>query len=491
MSLNKKNSPIILCLINSAAYSRPYFEKLGEKLRKRGFQIVFALDSHLTDVLYADDKILEKGWYFTDFIRDHLDCNNVLEDNLSESNHSWRSLFSDFDRYLTMEIPPPLRPGGPLAYQDVPGFLERFFHHIFEQVLPDAVLYEPVSNSFAFAAYVQARRARIPFCSISPSRIPGRIEVSMTGALEDHSTIEALYRKARMNSISEQSFDIAHTYIASIDGQVPDYMKTNGLDRISLIDKYANISKINHFLKGWRYSHQYALDCELAYQHGNPVVLSFAYFRRAVKRRLRYKRVQSLFSRSPITQPFLLYPLHFHPEASTSVLAADFTDELSVIKAIAFRLPIGMRLCVKEHPSATALQPVSFYEQLAALPNVELLGPDVHTKELIRRSIGVVCLTSTVGFEAAVLNKPVVVLGNVFYSYFPNVRSICEYSALSAAIAWVSDYIPVPAAEVIAATAAYVEFGAPGSFDFRESLGNNAALDAMADLVARRLSSSR
>lgn len=490
MNTEIPNAPTILCLINSAAFSRPYFEQLGEQLRKRGFRVVFALDSHLTDVVYANDQVLEKAWYFTDFVRQQIDSKVDVKDHLSQSNHSWRSLFSDFDRYLTMEIPPPLRPGGPLAYKDVPWLLELFFQHIFEQVRPDAVLYEPVSNSFAIAAYDQARCAGIPFCSMSPSRISGRIELSMTGALEDHVMIGALYRKSSVGSISEQSRDIARTYIESIDVQVPDYMKTNGLDRLSLMGKYANISKIAHFLKGWRYSRRHAHDCELAYQHGNPVVLSFAYFRRAFKRSLRFKRVQRLFSRGLITQPFFLYPLHFHPEASTSVYAADFIDELSVIKAIAFRLSTGMQLCVKEHPSAVALQPLSFYEQLAALPNVKLLGPGVHTKELIRRSSGVVCLTSTVGFEAAVLNKPVVVLGNVFYSYFPNVRAICDYSALSAAIEWALAYVPVPAVELIEATAAYVEFGTPGSFDFRASLGNTAALESMADLVARRLNPS-
>ena len=39
---------------------------------------------------------------------------------------------------------------------------------------------------------------------------------------------------------------------------------------------------------------------------------------------------------------------------------------------------------------------------------------------MIRNSIGVITLTSTVGYEALLLNKPVITLGKVFYSFHDN-----------------------------------------------------------------------
>lgn len=471
----------ILCLVNSAAYARPYFEQLAERLKARGFSVVFALDSHLSDVLYASDRVLPDAWYFSDYAQRHV---GTAPADTGATAERWTSLFSDFDRFLTMEIKPPLAKDGPLRYSEVPGLLARFFAEIFASTNPVAVLYESVSNSFAIAAYRQAELSGIPFCSISPSRIPGRIEVSMTGALKDHETIGAIHRTG---AVSDESRAIAENYVTSIDRQVPDYMKTNGLDKLGLLSKYAKAWKIAHFARCWRYRRRMARDCMFAYQHGDPVALSVAYFKRSMTRRFRARSVTRLYGTEIYDEPFFIYPLHYHPESSTSVWAADYVDELSVIKAIAFRLPVNVRLYVKEHPSAVALQPPSFYRQLKEMPNVELLAPNLPTKEIVRRSKGVVCLTSTVGFEGAVLNKPVIIFGNVFYSYFPNVRAVRDYSQLTAAIDWALAYQPLPKEDLVEAAAAYVEFGKPGKFDFQGSLGDVEALDSVADLVAQQL----
>lgn len=478
----------ILCLINSAAFSRPYFEQLKPLLEDRGHKVVFAVDSHLSDVLYADGRDLEGARYFTDFIRALL----PLKDRQTlATGHTWASLFSDFDRFLTMDIRPPLRAGGPVSYADVPGLLEAFFADIFSTVNPCAVVYEQVSNSFAIAANRQAIRSGVPFCSIAPARIPGRIEISLTGAIEDHVTVGRIFEQARQMPLAEESLQVAKQYIRTIDTQVPDYMKGGGagslLAQTSLTRRYAKREKLEYLLRMWRYSRIHRQDCELAFQHGDPLRLSWAFFKRSLRRRLREPFVKPLYMRDIDEGPFLLYPLHFHPEASTSVLAADFVDELTVIKSIAFRLPARIRLAVKEHPSAVALQPRDFYRQLSKLPNVVLLAADLPAKELARRSRGVICVTSTLGFEAAVMNRPVIALGDVLYGYFPNVRMIRDFSELGPAIDWALGYQQVPSEDVLLATAAYAEFTAPGSFDFRASLGDAAALASVANLLVERL----
>ena len=480
--------PTILCLINSAPYSRAYFEKLAPYLADRGYKVVFALDSHLSDILYANNIALPNAWYFTDFLKKNLeDLKNVEIDEA----HSWSSLFSDFDRFLTFVPFMPVCDPNEVKYRHIPGMLNKFFEGIFTQVAPIAVLYETVSNSFAIAAYNCATKHDIPFCSLTPSRIPGRIELSMTGALEDDVTIGNIYKNRNDGTITDISRKIAVEYCQKIDQSTPDYMKTNGLDQISIFKKYFNADKLKHFYKGWKYSRLYSDDCELAYQHGNPLKLSFAFLRRAINRKLRLSRVLKQYSVDVMDEKFVLYPLHFHPEASSSIWASDYVDELNTVKAIAFRLPASVKLYVKEHPSAVALQPLSFYKQLNSLPNVKLLAPQLPTKEIIRRSAGVVTLTSTVGFEAAVLNKPVITLGNVFYNFFPNVNSVRDYSQLAPAIEWLLKFKPISENDLIDATAAYIEFGMPGAFDFHRSLNDSSALSRVADIVAEKLQFSK
>jgi CDP-glycerol glycerophosphotransferase (TagB/SpsB family) len=113
--------------------------------------------------------------------------------------------------------------------------------------------------------------------------------------------------------------------------------------------------------------------------------------------------------------------LHFHPESSTSVLSGNNLDEYDVIRSIAFNLPEGTTLFVKDHKSAWGYPPLKFYQKLKRLPNVKVLSPDEPTKQLIKKSIGIITLTSTVGYEALLLEKPVILLGRVFYESHKNV----------------------------------------------------------------------
>lgn len=480
--------PTILCLINSAAYSRAFFEDLRPYLNRRGFNVVFALDSHLSDVMYANGEALSDSWYFTDFCATQ---SPLSTEELARNDLRWDLMLSDFDRLLTIEIPVPLARSDRLSYAQVPLLLERFFTGIFDATAPVAVLYEQASNSFALAANEVAKAKGVPFFSLAPARVAGRVEISPTGALRDHVTVAKIWDKVKRDGGAAEARAIADNYIRTVDEQVPDYMLVGGdgevLARTGLWNKYANSGKLRHIGRALAYRKTHRGELDLGYQFGDPLVISWSLFRRSWRRRLRVKEVSKLYRDAPSAGPYFLYPLHFHPEASTSVLAPDFIDEMSVIKAIAFRLPAHVRLVVKEHPSAVALQSLDFYRQLDALPNVELIGPGANAKRLAKDAIGVVCVTSTLGFEAAALNKPVVCLGDVLYGYFPNVRMITHYGDLREAIDWAMKYKGVSPDDIMSAMTAYVEFTDPGSFSFTGSLGDSEVLENLATIIAERL----
>jgi len=476
-----------LILINSAAYSREYFMRLGAQLERRGARVRYVLDSHLSDVMSGENRPVEGGWYFTDYCRQRLPTPPLSRNN----SLKWDALLSDFDRFVTYRMTPPLKRSGSMSYETAIALLDQFFETIFETEKPDCVVYEQVSNSFAMMAYRAAERRGLPFFSLAPARIPGRVEISPTGALRDHQLVGALYERVRRDGGNPEARGAAEAYIASIDQTVPDYMRKGGdgavLMSTSLIEKYGSREKLERFRRMIRYRCSYREDVSLAYQFGDPVLASWALFRRAVKRRMRIGAVARLFQDRVHASDYFLYPLHYHPEASTSVLSSDYIDEFSVIQAIAFRLPAHVKLVVKEHPSATALQPLSFYRALDALPNVELVGPGLNSKELARKALGVVCLTSTLGFEAAALNKPVICLGDVLFGYFPNVRMIDSYSALDNALEWAMRYEPIEFEEILAAMTGYVEYTDVGSFSFRESLQDENVIEHMASLLAAKI----
>ncbi len=479
-------------LINSAAFSREYFTEFGRSLEKLGAGATFVLESHLSDVMSGGGNALANSRYFTDFCKAWQASGAALP---AVPDVPWSVVLSDFDRFLTYEMVPPLTQGGRMDYAEVLALLDAFFDQIFDELQPAGVVYEQVSNSFAMSAYRVAKRRGIPFFSIAPARIAGHIEISPTGALRDHELLDGILAAVRRDGIRPESRRVAEDYIESVERRVPDYMLKGGdgavLMDTGLFGKYANREKFDRIVRSIRYRRDHRDDMALAYQTGDPLRVSWALFRRSVKRRLRGAAVAKLFQHEVKAKRFFLYPLHYHPEASTSVLASDYIDELTVIKAIAFRLPTDVKLVVKEHPSATALQPLSFYRELDALPNVELVAPGLNSKSLARRAIGVVCLTSTLGFEGAALNKPVICLGDVLYGYFPNVRMIEHFGDLSDALDWAMAYQPIDPERIVEAMAAYVEYIDPGSFSFKGSLQDTAAIDHVARILLEKLPKGR
>src|SRR5690606_12929500 len=58
---------------------------------------------------------------------------------------------------------------------------------------------------------------------------------------------------------------------------------------------------------------------------------------------------RDLFEKPVPGERYVLFPIHFQPEASTLVRGPYYLDQASLIEDIAKSLPVGYRLYVKEH----------------------------------------------------------------------------------------------------------------------------------------------
>jgi hypothetical protein len=131
-----------------------------------------------------------------------------------------------------------------------------------------------------------------------------------------------------------------------------------------------------------------------------------------------------------LDEKFILFPLHFQPEASTMVYAPFYENQLATIENIAKCLPVGYRLYVKEHMAMWGRRPLSFYKALRHIPAVKLIAPHYNIHHLIPLCDAVVTLTSTTGIEALLYGKPVIVLGKVFYELFDGVVKVRSFEEL-------------------------------------------------------------
>ena len=114
-------------------------------------------------------------------------------------------------------------------------------------------------------------------------------------------------------------------------------------------------------------------------------------------------------------EPYVYYPLHMNPEASTMILAPNFVDQLAVIEALAKNVPFTHKLYVKEHPSMLGRRPRGFYSEVKKYPNVRLLDTSESSHRLIRNADLVAVITGTVGWEGILMGKPVITFGQAYY----------------------------------------------------------------------------
>ncbi len=150
-------------------------------------------------------------------------------------------------------------------------------------------------------------------------------------------------------------------------------------------------------------------------------------WRRDRERRRRHKErmaryYKSLAAEADLDRPYILVALHFQPERTTAPLGGRYVDQLLMVRLLSRWLPTGWRLYIKEapayffpHVTKQRARDRDFYDQIAALPNADLVDPDMNIFTLVDHARAVATVTGTVGWEALMRGKPALVFGHAWY----------------------------------------------------------------------------
>ncbi|MDD2367412.1 MAG: hypothetical protein PHN84_14765 [Desulfuromonadaceae bacterium] len=413
----------ILLLSNSAPNYYNYFNALCRLFKADGSKIFVAADCEYS-VVENDLKSLNSPIHiFSDFFSTHEYDAAILERYKHYNLNN--ALLSDFERAQVYKI-------GKIKssdyYERLKCALLDFFELIITKNNISHILYENISNTFAYYAYIVSQEKGAKYCGLMMSRLPGRFCI-LSAPQAEH--IDITHTISRIESgdivVDESIKKIANEYLDNIETFVPDYMRFNNLENVSIISKYAKIEKFKKIITSFKYLNK---DHTFSFQLGNPFLMSWSMFKRTVARKFKTIKVKKKYSEPDLQATFILYPLHFHPESSTSVLSGTYLDEYEVIRNIAFNLPQGVQLYVKDHKSAWGYPRLDFYKKIIRLPNVRLLAPTAPTKKLIKACQAVITLTSTVGYEALLMGKRVFLYGSVFYQQHPGVVRVENPSKL-------------------------------------------------------------
>lgn len=194
----------------------------------------------------------------------------------------------------------------------------------------------------------------------------------------------------------------------------PGYMKVSGKKpHLRFKDLFLPPYYILQRLSG-RFSDKYDY---INYKQSKMILNNLTYY-------FRHLRSKKYYKTPDLSKKFVLFPLHYQPEASTIVCAPKYEKQLFFIDSWAKSLPADTLLYLKEHYAVLGHRKIDFYKQLKQYPNVVLVDPFFNTRELVKKAEMVTTLTGTVGWEAMLLRRPVVLGGNIFFDNAPGITKV-------------------------------------------------------------------
>jgi hypothetical protein len=245
------------------------------------------------------------------------------------------------------------------------------------------------------------------------SRIPGYIEITKPKNKKENN-VELKKIKDYLMKINDNNIQ-------------PSYMNKKSLDsltNINILQRVLNKQK----LKDYYYSLESSLRGHTNFFGEYAIEKLLNHFYILIKRNLRV--IINFFESNSIKENIynenvknIVFPLHFHPEASTSMASPDYINEYDLIRYLTTQISGNYIFYIKEHPSMFGIRSRKEIKSLQRLPNVVYLPSSASTNELINKCDLIITLTSTMGLEGLLKGKPVIALGDVFYNSHRN----CKY----------------------------------------------------------------
>jgi hypothetical protein len=301
----------------------------------------------------------------------------------------------------------------------VEGFI-RIIEKDFANLNFDIILSAGLSDGVSYFLYLFSLKRGIKFIYLIPNRLSSDYYFSdhpdsgpINFKTKFHQNLE-LYKNDK-NKFTEV-INFIKNYI-KFKNQ-PGYLKDN-----TLIFKYFSFNDAKTILK-------VILNKNKRLFHGetNIFKLIFQRFSKFKQKKIYQKLLKVKFDYSKTK--FFIFPLQFHPESATIILGKWFHNQIEIIKMISRVLPLNYFLIVKEHPHSIGRRPSGFYDSIAQFHNVRLIDSSISVNELINNSLGVVTISSTMGLEAILLNKPLILFGDVHYSILKDIIKVHDFKKI-------------------------------------------------------------
>lgn len=286
----------------------------------------------------------------------------------------------------------------------------RYLYDFLKENKPDLFYSYAVAGAFTLGLAELCGKLNIPFYKLTHTRISNLVVLD-TGARDDMNVV-----KEKFNSDAEifekENLKWAEEHLMNfrVKQEQPDY-------QILQNDIYLAKTTLQYKAKNWAKYAKGLTDKSNDFTH-NSYLDNLKYDQKTVAGIKKFWQQKPFYDAEPLMEKkFLFYTLHVDPEASTMVISPYQTNQLTVLEAIAKSKAIDQILIVKEHLTMIGRRPKDYYEKINALPGVYLIDPREPSFKFINKAEAVLTLTGTSGFEAVLLKKPAVFLGNFIYQF--------------------------------------------------------------------------
>ena len=339
-----------------------------------------------------------------------------------------------------------------LSYGDALGyatFLTQRMLDLFGRIKPSVIIggFDDLHGSLGLAV---AKRMHIPWFALNFSVIPP----ALACFCDRMSPTARVFLNARP---AGELFSLAETLLQQFEGsqiQVPAYIPPSPLSlaaelaklpkRLSALHRTIRKSRLREFL-------QFTEP-----KSGHSVSAALLLLRRVAIARKAVSKVRAV--KEPPATPYVLYGLHMQPESGIDVWAPFFSNQLRVIELLSRSIPPTHKLLVKIHKSDISNYSREQLESMRTYPAVELVSPFADTRKFIQNADLIVSIQGTIGLEAALLGKPVIMLGDSPVTLFP---SACRIGELPDLPMLVRRKLTEPAPSRSAIVHAYASYLAP------------------------------
>lgn len=135
-----------------------------------------------------------------------------------------------------------------------------------------------------------------------------------------------------------------------------------------------------------------------------------------VAEKIRAFAARPFYDDVPTDRPFVYFPLHVTDDYKIKRIIPHCVDQASLIEQVADALPAGHDLVLKEHPMSLGRNSIMLLRRLRKRGNVKLVSPRTSTHLLIDQAEAIAVISSTVGLEALLYDKPVLTMGDPYYA---------------------------------------------------------------------------